>query len=95
MSDTQPVQPVAAPRGFDNYRSPQVGLAFLLILVGAAVVFGVYVKGSPELFASIAGMVLTATIGAVSGFAFGSSNGSQKKTEALLAPPSPPQKDVA
>lgn len=90
MSDTPTVPPTDIPRGFDSYRSPQVGLAFFLIVVGSAVVFGVYMKGSPELFASIAGMVVSATIGAVSGFSFGSSNGSQKKTEALLDPPSLP-----
>ena len=79
MSDTQPAQPPAVS-SFDRYSSPQVGLAFLLVAVGAAVVFGVYTKGSPELFAATAGVVLTATIGAVSTFAFGSSKGSQDKT---------------
>ena len=79
MSDTQPSQSPAVS-SFDRYSSPQVGLAFLLVAVGAAVVFGVYTKGSPELFAATAGVVLTATIGAVSTFAFGSSKGSQDKT---------------
>lgn len=79
MSDTQPAQPTTVS-SFDRYSSPQVGLAFLLVAVGAAVVFGVYTKGSPELFAATAGVVLTATIGAVSTFAFGSSKGSQDKT---------------
>ena len=79
MSDTSPAQPPTVS-SFDRYSSPQVGLAFLLVAVGSAVVFGVYTKGSPELFAATAGVVLTATIGAVSTFAFGSSKGSQDKT---------------
>ena len=84
-----PKATICAVSSFDRYRSPQVGLAFLLILVGAAVVFGVYTKGSPELFAATAGMVIGATIGAVSTFAFGSSKGSQDKT-AVAAPTSLP-----
>ena len=89
MSDTQLAQPPAVS-SFDRYSSPQVGLAFLLIIVGAAVVFGVYTKGSPELFAATAGVVLTATIGAVSTFAFGSSKGSQDKTAAAAPTSLPP-----
>ena len=89
MSDTQPAQPPAVS-SFDRYSSPQVGMAFLLIIVGSVVVFGVYMKGSPELFASIAGMVIGATIGAVSTFAFGSSKGSQDKTAAAAPTSLPP-----
>lgn len=88
MSDTQLVQPPAAS-SFDRYSSPQVGLAFYLVTIGAIVVAGVWWKGSPDLFAATAGMVVGATIGAVSTFAFGSSKGSQDKT-ASAAPTSLP-----
>lgn len=89
MSDTQPAQPPAVS-SFDRYNSPQVGMAFYLVTIGALVVAGVWWKGSPELFAATAGMVIGATIGAVSTFAFGSSKGSQDKTAAAAPTSLPP-----
>ena len=80
-------QPPAVTSSFDRYSSPQVGLAFYLVTIGAMVVVGVWWKGSPELFAATAGMVIGATIGAVSTFAFGSSKGSQDKTATSAATP--------
>ena len=91
MSDAPPpVQPPAAVHpvlgSFERYSSPSVGMAFYLVTIGAAVEYGIYQKGSPELFAASAMFLLGVSIGAISQFIYGSSKGSQDKTAAATPP---------
>ena len=78
MSDA-PLPPV------QSLRSPQTVVALYLITIAACTVGGVFWKGSPELIATMVGVVVGGVIGSVTGFYFGSSTGSQAKDD--KAPP--------
>ncbi len=72
----------AAPR--EPILTQQGIIAIVLLLIGAATVAGVFIKGDPAAITTIAGLVIGAAIGSVSSFYFGSSKGSQTKDAAML-----------
>jgi len=71
--------PPSPPRATEPILTQQGIIAIMLLLIGAATVGGVFYKGDSATINTIAGVVIGATIGGVSGFYFGSSKGSQAK----------------
>jgi len=68
----------------DSIYSPQTIIALAVLAIVAGTVIGVFVKGDAPMMNTIAGLVVGAGIGSVTGFYFGSSRGSQAK-DVLLA----------
>jgi ABC-type xylose transport system permease subunit len=73
MSDTLPEPPDPPPGNGDSLQSPTFVIAVLLILVAAGTIAGLFWRGSPEVIASLSGMVVGGIIGAVTGYFFGAS----------------------
>ncbi len=65
--------------------SPQVVIAMTLLVIGAATVAGVFLKGDAATINVIAGVVIGAAITGPSSFYFGSSKGSQAKDATIAA----------
>ena len=72
----------------DSLRSSQTVIALAVLTIVAGTVIGVFLKGDAAMMNTIAGLVVGAGIGSVTGFYFGSSRGSQVK-DTLLAQQQP------
>lgn len=74
----------------NSLMSPQTIIGLALLVIGAATVAGVFIKGDLQSINLVAGVVIGSTISGVSGFYFGSSKGSQDKDATGAKPPEPP-----
>ena len=74
-----------SPPKLESLWTPQVVVAAGVLLIVAGTVAGVFVKADITVITAIAGVVVGTGFGSVCGFYFGSSQGSERKTDLLAA----------